>query len=55
MILTLTSPDFFGSSQPRGGGGAQSAPRHNFFVIGRIIMKLDKLVKCYKLYLLKGV
>ena len=27
---------------------------HNVFIIGRIMMKLGKLVKCYKLYLLMG-
>ena len=51
LFLTLSSPGFFGSSQP-GGGGAQSDPHHNFFVIGRIMMKLGKLVKCFKLYLM---
>ena len=52
-FLTLSSPGFFGSSQP---GGAQSAPppHHNFFVIGRIMMRLGKLVKCSKLYLMMG-
>ena len=51
IMLTLSSPGFFGSSQP---GGAQSAPppHHNFFVIGRIMMKLGKLVKCLKFYLM---
>ena len=52
-VLTLSSPGFFGSSQP-GGGGAQSALYHNFFVIGRIMMKLGKFVKCFKLYLMMG-
>ena len=37
-----------------GGRGAESVPHHNFFVIGRIKMKLGKLVKCFKLYLLMG-
>ena len=32
--LTLSSPGFFGSSQPGGGGGAQSAPHHNFLLSG---------------------
>ena len=56
MPLTLFSPGFFGSSQPGGGGGVtQSAPpHHSFFVIGRIMMKLGKLVKCLKLYLMMG-
>ena len=38
--LTLSSPGFFGSSQP--GGGAQNAPppHHIFFVIGRIMANL---------------
>ena len=50
IMLTLSSPGIFGSSQP---GGAQSAPpHHNFFVIGRIMMKLGKLVKCLKFYLM---
>ena len=54
--LTLSSPGFFGSTQPGGGGGegAQSTPHHNFFVIGRIMIKLGKLVKCFKLYLMIG-
>ena len=46
---------------PAGGverGGTKSPPppppHHNFFVIGRIMMKLGKLVKCYKLYLFIG-
>ena len=34
--------------------GAESVPHHNFFVIGRIKMKLGKFVKCFKLYLLMG-
>ena len=47
------SPGFLGSPQPeRGGGGGQKCPLHNMFVIGRMMMKLGKLVKCYKLYLL---
>ena len=51
-ILTLSSPGFLGSSQP--GGALCVPPIHNFFVIGRIMMKLGKLVKCYKLYLSMG-
>ena len=51
-ILTLSSPGFLGSSQPGGGGGAESTPHHNFFVIGRIMMRLGKIVKCFKLYLM---
>ena len=54
VILTLSSPGFFGSSQPWGEGGGQSAPHYNFFVIGRIMMKLGKLVKCFKIYLMMG-
>ena len=55
-ILTLFSPGFFGSSQPGGGGGGcyKVPPHHNFFVIGRIMMKLGKLVKCLKVYLMMG-
>ena len=41
-VLALSSPGFLGSSQPGGGGGGTN----NFFVIGRIMMKLGKLVKC---------
>ena len=52
ITLTLSSPGFFGSSQP-GGGGARSAPHYNV-VIGRIMMKLGKLVKYFKLYLMMG-
>ena len=52
-VLTLSSPGFLARHSP--GGGAQSAPPyHNFFVIGRIMMKLGKLVKCFKLYLMMG-
>ena len=47
ILLTLSSPGFFGLSQP--GGGA--LPHHNFFVL---MMKLGKLVKCFKLYLMTG-
>ena len=53
LYLTLSSPGFSGSSQP-GGGGGQSAPHQNFFVIGCIMMKFGKLVKCLKLYLMMG-
>ena len=54
--LTLSSLGFSGSLQPRGGGGGghKVLPHRNFFVIDRIMMKLGKLVKCYKLYLLVG-
>ena len=57
--FTLSSPGFFGSSQPGGEGGGTKCrppppPHHNFFVIGLIIMKLGKLVKCFKLYLMMG-
>ena len=51
--LTLSSPGFFGSSQP-GRGGGKVPPHLNFFVIGRIMMKLGKLVKCLKFYLTMG-
>ena len=51
--LTLSCPGFFGSSQP-GGGAQPPPPHHNFSVIGRIMMKLGKLVKCFKLYLMMG-
>ena len=52
--LTLSSPGFFGSSQPgeEGGGTKCPPPHHNYFVIGRIMMKLGQLVKCFKLYLM---
>ena len=54
-ILTLSSPGFSGSSQPGGGGQGRGAQtHHNFFVIGRIMMKLGQLVKCFKLYLMMG-
>ena len=58
-VLTLFSLGFFGSSQPGGGGGGWGGghkvpPHHNFFVIGHIMMKLGKLVKCLKLYLMIG-
>ena len=52
--LTLSSPGFFGSSQPEGGGQNAPPPHHNVFVIGRITMKRGKLVKCFKLYLMMG-
>ena len=35
-------------------GGHKVPLHHNFFVIGRIMMKLGKLVKCFKLYLMMG-
>ena len=44
-VLTLSSPGFFGSSQPGGGGGGG----HKV-----MMMKLGKLVKCLKLYLMMG-
>ena len=55
-VLTLSSPGFFGSSQPGRGHFVPPPPppHHNFFVIGRIMMKLGKLVKCLKLYLMIG-
>ena len=55
--LFLFSPGFLGSLQLGGGGGCghKVAPHHNFFIIVLIMMKLGKLVQCYKLYLLMGV
>ena len=52
--LTLSSPGFLARHSPGGGGGTKCLPHHNFFVIGRIMLKLGKNVKCYKLYLLMG-
>ena len=54
LNLTLSSPGFFGSSQPGGHKVPPHPPHNNFFVIGRVMMKLGKLFKCYKLYLLTG-
>ena len=52
VFLTLSNPGFWVFSEP--GEVHKVPPRHNCFVIGRIMMKLGKLVKCYKLYLLMG-
>ena len=49
-------PGLFGLVTARGkggrGGGHKVPPHHNFFVIGRIVMKFGKLVTCYTPYLL---
>ena len=45
-ILTLSNTGFLGFSQPEEG--------HKVFAIGRIMMKLGKLVRCYMFYLLMG-
>ena len=48
LYLTISRPGFWARHSPgEGGRGAKSAPHHNVFVIGRIMMKLGKFVLCY--------